>query len=187
MVQELGKLVGILLNPQPITKPWLFLTVAVIGLVGNVVSILLLHSEKGKSLNMKTAFLHMAYDALSSAVVLIGGIVILFTDIFLLDAILSAVIALMIFWSSYLVIKEAVLIFMESTPAGIDFDEVFTAIRSTPGVEDVHDLHIWSLSSRDTALSRILRTERALSRLPRKFRNSASCPLRSRSDRDLSR
>ena len=142
-----------LLDPQPITKPWLFLSVAVIGLAGNVVSILLLHSEKGKSLNMKTAFLHMAYDAVSSAVVIIGGLVILFTGLFLIDAILSSVIALMIFWSSYLVIKEAVLIFLESTPAGIDFDEVFRAIRSTPGVEDVHDLHIWSLSSRDAALS----------------------------------
>lgn len=142
-----------LLNPQPITKPWLFLTVAVIGLAGNVISILLLHSEKGKSLNMKTAFLHMAYDAVSSLVVIIGGLVILFTDFFLIDAILSAVIALMIFWSSYLVIKEAVLIFLESTPAGIDFDKVFQAIRGTEGVEDVHDLHIWSLSSRDAALS----------------------------------
>lgn len=155
------------LNPQPITKPWLFLTVAFIGLGGNVVSILLLQSEKGKSLNMKTAFLHMAYDAVSSVVVIVGGVLILLTGFFLIDAILSSVIALMIFWSSYLVIREAVLIFLESTPARIDFDEVYTAIRTVPGIENVHDLHIWSLSSRDIALSgHICVHERDFSRGP---------------------
>lgn len=142
-----------LIDPQPITRPWLFLTVAVIGLVGNVISIVLLHSEKGKSLNMKTAFLHMAYDAVSSVAVIAGGIVILITGWYLIDVFLSTVIAIMIFWSSYLVIREAVLIFLESAPEGIDFDEVFGAIRSVAGVEDVHDLHIWSLSSSDIALS----------------------------------
>jgi cobalt-zinc-cadmium efflux system protein len=59
----------------------------------------------------------------------------------------------MIFWSSYLVLREAVLIFMESAPEGIEFDEVFRAIRDTEKVEDVHDLHIWSLSSANIALS----------------------------------
>ncbi len=142
-----------LLDPQPITRPWLFMTVAVIGLLGNVISILLLHSEKGKSLNMKTAFLHMAYDAVSSVAVIAGGVIILFTGWYLIDVLLSTVIAVMIFWSSYLVIREAVLIFLESTPEGIEFDEVFKAIRSVNGVEDVHDLHIWSLSSSDIALS----------------------------------
>ena len=111
------------LNPQELTHPWLFLSVASIGLIGNIVSIWLLHSEKGKSLNMKTAFLHMAYDAVSSIVVIIGGIIILLTGYYIIDIILSVVIALMIFWSSYLVIKEAVLIFLEAVPEGVVFDE----------------------------------------------------------------
>ncbi len=142
-----------LMDPQPITKPWLFMTVAFIGLAGNIVSIMLLHSEKGKSLNMKTAFLHMAYDAVSSVAVIAGGIVIILTGLYILDVILSTIIALMIFWSSYLVIREAVLIFLESTPSDVDFDEVFKSIRSIPRIGDVHDLHIWSLSSKDIALS----------------------------------
>ncbi|MEW6411968.1 MAG: cation diffusion facilitator family transporter [Candidatus Zixiibacteriota bacterium] len=142
-----------LIDPQPLTKPWLFLIVAVIGFLGNVASILILRSEKTKSLNMKTAFLHMAYDAISSAAVIAGGVIIILTDWYLIDVILSSVIALMIFWSSYLVIREAVYIFLESTPEGIDFDEVFRAILRTDGVEDVHDLHIWSLSSSDIAMS----------------------------------
>ncbi len=140
-------------NPQPITDPWVFLTVAVIGLLGNIVSIKLLHSEKGKSLNMKTAFLHMFFDALSSVVVIIGGIVIILTDLYIVDVVLTAAIALMIFWSSYLVIKEAVWIFLEGVPQGIDFDKVLEAIMKVNKVRNVHDLHIWSLSSQEVALS----------------------------------
>jgi cobalt-zinc-cadmium efflux system protein len=142
-----------LLEPQPITKPWLFLSIAIIGLFGNILSIWLLNSEKGKSLNMKTAFLHMAYDAISSVVVIIGGIAIILTEIYIIDVILATVIALMIFWSSYLVIKEAVLIFLEAVPDNINYDQVQNAIREIDKVNNVHDLHIWSLSSKEVALS----------------------------------
>jgi len=141
------------LNPTPITHPGLFLTVAAIGLAGNLSSVILLHREKDKSLNLKTAFLHMAFDTLSSVVVLIGGVLILFTGWVMIDTILSAAIALMIFWSSYLVIREAVVILMEATPAGVGFDSVHKVIASIPGAKGVHDLHIWSLSSYEAALS----------------------------------
>ncbi len=140
-------------NPQELKYPVMFLTVSVIGLIGNIVSILLLHSEKGKSLNMKTAFLHMAYDALSSVAVIIGGIVIIMTDLYIIDVFLSFVIALMILWSSYSVIKEATLVFLEAVPAGIDFDKVHTEMMVFEKIIDVHDLHIWSLSSKEIALS----------------------------------
>lgn len=142
-----------LVAPEPITNPALFLTVAFIGLAGNIVSIGLLRTEKEKSLNMKTAFLHMAFDAISSVAVVIGGFVIMSTGLVVIDVILSSLIALMIFWSSYLVIKEAVLIFMESVPSDIDFDEVLSAVGKIPRVENVHHLHIWSLSSVEAALS----------------------------------
>lgn len=141
------------IDPQPISRPSIFLTVAVIGLMGNLVSIWLLHSEKGKSLNMKTAFLHMFYDALSSVAVIVGGIVMVLTGWYILDVILTSIIALMIVWSSWLVIREAVMILMEAVPEGIEFDEVRSAIIDLPDVRDVHDLHIWSLSSKTVALS----------------------------------
>jgi cobalt-zinc-cadmium efflux system protein len=141
------------LSPVSITHPALFLTVAAIGLTGNLASVILLHREKDKSLNLKTAFLHMAYDTLSSVVVLIGGVVILYTGWVMIDTILSTAIALMIFWSSYLVIREALAILMEATPAGIGFDHVHKVIDAIPNVKGVHDLHIWSLSSYETALS----------------------------------
>ncbi len=141
------------LNPEPITKPWIFLTVAVIGLVGNVISMLLLHKGSTESLNMKTAYLHMLYDAVSSVGVIIGGIVILMTGWVVIDVILSALIAVMILWSSYLVIKEAALVFLEAVPKSINFDAVLDRIESVRRVRDVHDLHIWSLSSNEVAMS----------------------------------
>ena len=140
-------------SPSPITHPVLFMTVAAIGLCGNLASVSILASERGKSLNLKTAYLHMAYDTGSSVVVLIGGAIILATDLVLIDVILSAVIALAILWSSYLVIKEALFILLEAVPTGIEFDEVLAALRAVPRVRDVHDLHIWSLSSSESALS----------------------------------
>lgn len=141
------------IDPQPIIRPALFLAIATLGLIGNVVSMLMLKSEKGKSLNMKAAFLHMLYDAVSSVAVIIGGIVIMMTGWVQLDVLLSAAIALMIFWSSYLVIKEAVWIFMEAVPSDIDFDEVQMAMLEFLHISAVHDLHIWSLSSNEIALS----------------------------------
>ena len=141
------------IEPQEIVNPALFLVIATVGLIGNIVSVIMLNTEKKKSINMKAAFLHMYYDAVSSVLVIVGGIVIILTGWVQIDVILSVAIALMIFWSSYLVIKETVLVFLEAVPPGIEFDQVHTAISKLTNVRDVHDLHIWSLSSREIALS----------------------------------
>ncbi len=141
------------LNPVELKYPVLFLSVAVVGLLGNIFSVIFLSSEKGKSLNMKAAFLHMTYDAVSSVAVIAGAIVIMYTGWSWLDALLSAAIGLMILWSSYLVIKEAVWILLEGVPDSVDFDEICRAIKHSEKVNDVHDLHVWSLSSHDIALS----------------------------------
>lgn len=140
-------------NPVELKEPWLFLTVAVIGLLGNLFSVIVLRSEREKSLNMKAAFFHMYFDMLSSIAVIGGGLVILATGWRVIDPILSAIIAVMIFRSSYLVIHDATLIFLEAVPSSIRFDDVLEAIRKIPRVKDVHDLHIWSLSSNEIALS----------------------------------
>ncbi len=141
------------LDPQELKHPMLFLSIAVGGLIGNLLSVWLLASEREKSLNMKTAFLHMAFDAVSSVAVIGGAIVIITSGWTMIDPILSALIGLAILWSSYSVIKEAVLILFEAVPLSVNFDEVHTAIAGVPMVRDVHDLHIWSLSSQEIALS----------------------------------
>lgn len=140
-------------HPQNIEDPFLFLSIAVIGLLGNLLSIWMLHSEKGKSLNMKAAWLHMAYDALSSVGVILGGVLILLFNLTIIDPILSVLIGVMILWSSYNVIQEATMIFLEAVPKGIDFDEVWEEIEHIGKVKGVHDLHIWSISSSEVALS----------------------------------
>jgi cobalt-zinc-cadmium efflux system protein len=142
-----------IVSPEEIREPGLFLTIAGVGLIGNLVSVWLLSAHRGSSLNMKAAFLHMAYDAASSGAVIAGGVFILIFGWVIVDPILSTIIALMIVWSSYQVIKDAVLVFMEAVPSGIDFDEVRRSMVQVEHVNDVHDLHIWSLSSTEAALS----------------------------------
>jgi len=141
------------LYPVELTNPALLLIIATIGLLGNIFSVVLLHSSKGLSLNIKAAFLHMLYDAISSLAVIIGAVVILNTGWTVIDPILSSLIGLMILWSSFDVLKEATMIFMEAVPSHIKYDNVADAIREHPDVQDLHDLHIWSLSSKEIALS----------------------------------
>jgi cobalt-zinc-cadmium efflux system protein len=139
-------------HPVPIHAP-VMLIVAVIGLLGNLLSVWLLAHDRNRTINTRAAYLHMLYDAVSSVAVIIGGLVILFSGWYLLDLILSVVIAMMILWSGLDVLKEAGGIFMEAAPRGVDIDEVSQSILGIPGVADVHHLHIWSISSNQIALS----------------------------------
>jgi len=139
-------------SPVPIHAP-VMLTVAVIGLLGNILSVWVLARDRDRTINTRAAYLHMLYDAVSSVAVIIGGVIILFSGWYLLDLILSVLIAVMILWSGLDVLKEASGIFMEAAPRGVDIDDVSRSIRSVPGVADVHHLHIWSISSNQIALS----------------------------------
>lgn len=150
-----------IIAPVELSNSGLLLTIATIGLIGNVLSVILLHPAKSKSLNIKAAFLHMLYDALSSVAVIIGAIVILKTGLTYIDPILSILIGVMILYSSYDVLKEATMIFMEAVPSHIDYDRVSEAIKAHPKVLDIHDLHIWSLSSSSIALSCHIQLDKA--------------------------
>lgn len=142
-----------IITPVELSNPTLLMIVAFIGLVGNVLSVFLLHSPKEKTLNIKTALMHMFYDALSSVAVIVGAIIIFKTGWPYIDPILSILIGLMIIWSSIGVLKEATMIFLEAVPRGIEYDKVKATIMAHPRVDDVHDLHIWSLSTENIILS----------------------------------
>jgi cobalt-zinc-cadmium efflux system protein len=129
------------------------LSVAIIGLGGNVLSVLVLKRNKDRNLNMKSIYLHLFYDALSSVFVIIASIAIAFTGWMAFDLVASLVISLMMIWSGWGVMRDALHIFMQGVPKGIDFDEVLNAIASIKGVENVHDLHIWSVNSENVFLS----------------------------------
>ena len=139
-------------NPVPI-QAGIMLPVAFIGLAGNVFSILVLQQSRKDNLNMKAAFLHLLYDAVSSVAVIITGVVVLFTGWMLLDLIVSLVIVFMIVWSSMEILRDAVRIFMQGVPRNIDPEKVYQSILDVPRVASLHGLHIWSVSSSEVFLS----------------------------------
>jgi cobalt-zinc-cadmium efflux system protein len=133
--------------------PEIMLPVAVIGLLGNLFSLLVLNRDRASSLNMKAAFLHLFYDALSSLFVIAAGVLLIFTDLYLLDLVISLFIVIMILWSSMDIIRESLRIFLQGTPRGISPDEVRKSILAVNEVGDIHGLHIWSISSTEVFLS----------------------------------
>ncbi len=129
------------------------LTVAAIGLAGNLFSMLLLMKSRRRNLNMKAAFLHLLYDTLSSIAVIVAGIILYFTGQVLADLAISLVIVMMIGGSSLGIIRESMRIFLQGTPSHIDTDEVYRDIAGIDRVKSVHGLHIWSISSTEVFLS----------------------------------
>ncbi len=131
----------------------ILLPVAVVGLAGNAISILLLHRHRNESLNMKAAFLHLFFDTISSVGVVAVGIAMLFMDAALLDVLIALVIVVMIAYSSFGIFREAFRIFMQGAPTGMDVSEVQKSLEEVDGVKSVHGLHIWSVSSSEVFLS----------------------------------
>lgn len=129
-----------LVFPRPIASLGL-LVFGVVGLIGNLVSILILASGRGSSLNMRAAFLEVVNDALGSVAVLVSAGVIAWTGWTRVDAIAGMVIAAFIVPRAVTIIREAGGILMESTPKGLDLEEVRAHLSSVPHVLGVHDLH----------------------------------------------
>ena len=141
-----------LINPVPV-HPEGLIVVAFIGLLVNVVSAVFLYKQQKHNLNIRGAFVHLISDALGSVGALVSGVIIYFKDLYYADSIISLVIALLIFASAYNIIKESSNILLESVPSNIDYDEVRESLLALQYVEDVHDLHIWTLGSGAVMLS----------------------------------
>jgi cobalt-zinc-cadmium efflux system protein len=132
--------------------PKLMIAVAVAGVVVNgVISAMLWRSSK--DVNIRSAFLHMLGDTLSTAAVIVGGWAILVTGQSWIDPALSFGIGAMILWSSFGIMRETLNILLEGTPRGMDVASVARDIAAIAGVNDVHDLHVWSIGSESHALS----------------------------------
>ena len=143
--------VGRFLDPQPIDGT-VMLVVASIGLLANVVTALLLWRDARHSLNMRSAFLHILSDAVSSVGVVLGGILIIRFGIYIVDPILTLAIALYILFQSYQMLRETIDILMEGTPPGIDLDRILEEVETLDRVLDIHHLHVWQLDEHNTAL-----------------------------------
>jgi cobalt-zinc-cadmium efflux system protein len=126
--------------------------VAAAGMLMNGVIALLLY-RSGRDVNIRSAFLHEIGDTVSTAAVIVGGWAILATGKYWIDSALSFGIGTMILWSGFGIVRETLNILLEGTPRGIQLHLVETAIRGVEGVNDVHDLHVWSIGSETAALS----------------------------------
>ncbi|MDT7604569.1 MAG: cobalt-zinc-cadmium efflux system protein, partial [Acidobacteriota bacterium] len=131
----------------------LMIPVAVGGLLVNIVCAWLLHGDHHDDLNVRGAWLHVLGDALGSVGAIVAGVLMSVYGWYQADPIFSAGIALLIVWSSWHLIRESTNVLLEGTPAHINLASVEEAIRETGGVEDVHDLHIWAITSGREALS----------------------------------
>src|SRR4249920_1184985 len=129
-------------EPQP-ADGRLMITVAAAAIVINLAVGLWLHKGSKDDLNIRSAYLHMMGDALSAFGVVIAGILVATLGLSLADPIVSLLIAVLILYSSYGVLRESATVLLEGTPAGMDMPAVIAAIKGVGGVLDVHDLHVW--------------------------------------------
>ena len=133
-------------------KPAIMMIVAAAGVVMNGAIAAMLW-RVSHDLNMRSVFLHMLGDTLSTAAVIVGGAAILFTGSTWIDPALSLAIAAMILWSSIAIVRESLNILLEGTPRGLSLKDIRARLEQIEGVQDVHDLHVWSLGSQTHALA----------------------------------
>lgn len=140
-----------LYSPVPV-QPRLMMITAAAGVLMNGVIAGLLWGV-ARDVNMRSAFIHMAGDTLSTAAVIGGGAGILFTGHNWIDPVLSLLIAALILWSSWGIVRETLQILLEGTPRGMDLTHIREHMQAVSGVLNVHDLHCWSLGSQSRALA----------------------------------
>jgi cobalt-zinc-cadmium efflux system protein len=129
------------------------LALALVGLVVNAFVALRLREHRQRSLNLRGAYLHVLSDLLGSVGAVVAGLMIVLAGWNVADAVASALIAGLILFSSWALIREAVDVLMEAVPAHVDVDRLRRALEDVPGTTEVHDLHVWSLTTGHYALS----------------------------------
>jgi cobalt-zinc-cadmium efflux system protein len=137
----------------PEVRGGLMLAVAAVGLLANLVGILILRSAGRDNLNVRGAFLHMWGDTISSVGVIVGGVIILATGWTMVDPIISILIGLLILRGAVKLVLESSDILLEAVPKHLDVTQISNALREIEGVRDVHDVHLWTITSGIYALS----------------------------------
>jgi cobalt-zinc-cadmium efflux system protein len=139
-------------NPTEVNSTTI-IVIAAIGVIINTVTALLFLSSQQDDLNIKAAFIHMAADAGVSLGVVIAGIAIMFTSFFWIDPAISLLIVVVIVMSTWSVFRDSFNLAMDGVPKGIDIDEVKAFILQQDGITEIHDLHIWAMSTTQVALT----------------------------------
>jgi cobalt-zinc-cadmium efflux system protein len=139
-------------NPPQVKADWM-LVVAIVGLFANLVSAWFLFGKHHESLNVRGAFFHVLTDAIGSVGAILASISIIVSGVQLADPLISVFVAILILWSSWVLIRDAVDILLESTPAHINIVSLREQLGHVDGVSSVHDLHVWTLTSGILAMS----------------------------------
>ena len=132
---------------------WTMIWVAGVGIVINTITALMFMRGRKHDLNIRGAFLHMAADALVSVGVVVAGVAILLTGMVVIDPIVSLVIVAVVAWGTWGLLKDSVTMGLHAVPDGVDEQAVRQYLSAQPGVEAVYDLHIWPMSTTETALT----------------------------------
>jgi cobalt-zinc-cadmium efflux system protein len=127
--------------------------VATAGIVINAITAALFMRDKDKDLNMRGAYLHMAGDALVSLGVVIAGIVMLYTKWYWLDAVLSLIIVIVIVYGTWDLLRESLRLTLNGVPRGVDIQKIQQFLLAQTGITEVHDLHVWAISTTENALT----------------------------------
>lgn len=139
-------------HPQPVTAK-LVIYVAAIGIVINAISALLFFRDRKKDLNLKGAYLHLMVDALVSVGVVVGGIVMSFTDWLWLDPLISLIIMVVILTGTWNLLRDSLSLSMDAVPTNIKIESIREAALKLSGVKDIHHIHVWAMSTAENALT----------------------------------
>jgi cobalt-zinc-cadmium efflux system protein len=135
-------------DPEPVRGLIMFI-VAIIGLLANLFSVILLRKESQKNINIKAAYLHLLGDTFSSITVIIGAVFIYFFQIYWIDPAITIFISLYLLKGTYSILKRAVDILMQGVPKDLDLNEVKITIEQLPEVDNIHHIHAWSLNDKE--------------------------------------
>jgi cobalt-zinc-cadmium efflux system protein len=124
----------------------LMMIIAVVGLAANVFVTLWLRREQRRNINIRSVFWHAAGDALASVGVIVGGLIITFSGKFWVDPLVSVLISLIILFAAWSILRDGLNVILEATPAHLDVLDMIATLNKIPGVKDVHDIHVWSIS-----------------------------------------
>jgi cobalt-zinc-cadmium efflux system protein len=141
-----------LIKPQPV-ESFLMLGIAVVGLIANIVVMKRLHGAASSNLNVRAAFLHVLGDMLGSVGVVAGGLIMLATGSYIADPIISFFVGAIILYGAFGVLREGAHILLEGVPYSVNYDKLKSDMEKVEGVISVHDLHVWTISSANLALS----------------------------------
>ena len=138
-------------NPQKI-ESLLVIVLSSVAILGNGFSVLLLRKDKNHNMNMRSAYLHLITDMMASVAVLIGGLLMKYYEIYIIDSILTLAIAIYLIYVGYDLLKSSFKMLMLFTPDNVAIDELAERINKMPEVNSIHHIHVWQLNETETHL-----------------------------------